>query len=215
MSDSQYIDISYPIHKDMAIYPGNPAYSREIVSDIDKGDGATVSRIIIGSHTGTHIDAPAHFIQGGKTLDWIPLERMNGKAKVIDATGYNDIGVDLIKTHSIDEDDIVLFRTDNSICWSCDRILDRHVTITYEAAEFLVQCGIKLVGIDYLTIERPRELREQGRSIHKTLLGNDILICEALMLKDVCEGEYEFLCMPLKMEHSDGSPSRCVLKSIR
>ena len=207
-----YIDISYPLSTEMAIYPGNPYFEMKKVQDIEAGDAATVSRLVMGSHTGTHIDAPSHFIKGGKTIDQIPLEQMNGRAKVLDLTGYTDIDAPALRERGIGNGDIVLLKTDNSYSWHCDRILEDYVTLTYDAAELLARIEVKLVGIDYLTVERPRKKREQRKSVHEILLGSDILICEALNLKDVPEGEYGFYCLPLKIEGADGCPVRIVIE---
>ena len=206
------IDISFPIDEHIAIYPSNPGFEVRRVQDMDNGDGANVSAISMGSHTGTHVDVPSHFIHGGETLDQIPLEKMCGRAKVIDATGIDDITAEFLKKIEICKDDILLFRTDNSNNWSCDRILDDYITLAYDAAEYLVDRGVKLVGIDYLTIERPRSKRIEGKSVHETLLGNGILICEALNIAGVCGGEYEFFCIPLCIKGLDGCPVRCVLR---
>ena len=209
-----YIDISYPIDNDIAIYPGNPAFDLERVQDIDCGDSVRISMITMGSHTGTHIDAPSHFIENGENLDTIPLERMNGKATVVDATNISDIDVELLQSIDIDRDSILLFKTNNSVVWECDRVLNDYVTLTYEAADYLAEKKIKLVGIDYLTVERPRSKRIDGYSVHRSLLRNGILICEALKLKDISAGEYEFICLPLKIKGVDGCPTRCALHNI-
>ncbi|MCR5688353.1 MAG: cyclase family protein [Lachnospiraceae bacterium] len=211
MGDAFY-DISYPMSSKMAIYPNNPAFTVKRVSDTDKGDAANVSEIIMGSHTGTHIDAPVHFMPEGESLDAVDLGRMNGRAKVFDVTGYSEIGRDLLESRVIREDDIVLFKTDNSLNWECDSILSDYVTLTYDAADHLAGQGVKLVGIDYLTVERPRSKREPERSVHRSLLGNGILIAEGLKLRDVQEGEYEFFCLPLNIKGLDGCPVRCVLR---
>lgn len=209
-----FIDISYPIDENIAIYPGNPTFHMERVQDIEKGDSSNVSAITMGSHTGTHIDAPAHFIKGGAKVDEIPLDYMNGKAKVIDATRRKSINLDLLQGVDIEHDAILLFKTDNSFNWSCDSILDDYVTLTYEAAAYLVSLEkIKLIGIDYLTIERPPKRRADGKSIHRILLSNGILISEALCLKNVSAGDYEFFCFPLRLTGADGCPVRCGLKS--
>ncbi len=172
-----FIDISYPMRNDMAIYPGNPAFHIEKISDVKNGDSVTISRIALGSHTGTHIDSPAHFLIGGLTVDQIPLERMNGKAKVLDLTGHDDITRELLETQIIEEEDIVLFKTDNSLNWKCDTLLEDYVTLTYEAAEYLAFRKVKAIGIDYLSIERPRNKRNKEKSVHRILLEKKILIC--------------------------------------
>lgn len=206
------IDVSYPIQKNMATYPGNPAFSIRRIQSIADGDGADVSEVTLGTHTGTHIDAPSHFIEGGETLDEIALDRMNGKAKVFDVTGYENIDVSFLERKDICSGDIVLFKTDNSLNWACDTILDDYVTLTYEGAEYLANHGIKLVGIDYLTIERPRGKRTTGKSVHWSLLGEGILICEGLRLREVTEGQYIFRCLPLNIVGADGCPVRAVLE---
>ncbi len=208
------IDISFFLDKDTVIYPNNPGFELNRLQSVEKGDNSTISLISMGSHTGTHIDAPAHFVRGGATIDMIPLDRFSGRAKVIDATGMDTISADFVRGLSIQPEDILIFKTDNSYNWSCDRILDKYVTLTYDAATVLSTSDIKLVGIDYLTIECPRGFRIQGKSVHRSLLGNGILICEALDLQHVIPGEYMFYCFPLKIRGVDGCPVRACLCSL-
>ncbi len=208
------INISYTMFESMAIYPGNPEYSIRRVQSVENGDSATVSEVVFGTHTGTHIDAPSHIIPGGKTIDDIPLEKMNGKARVLDVTGFSDIDPSALSTYDIEADDIILLKTDNSLKWNCDRILDDYVTLTYDGADYLVSKGIKLVGIDYLTVERPRSRRENGRSVHRCLLEKEVLICEGLKLRNVQGGEYMFRCLPLSIHGADGCPVRAVLEKL-
>lgn len=208
------IDISYPIQMNMAIYPENPAFGLRRTKSVASGDGVEISEVKFGTHTGTHIDAPSHFIEGGETLDEIELDRMNGKAKVFDVTGYEDIDVSFLERQDIGSRDIVLFKTNNSLRWACDTVLDDFVTLTYEGAEYLADRGIRLAGIDYLTIERPHGKRTTGKSVHRSLLGEGILICEGLRLREVTEGEYVFHCLPLKIVGADGCPVRAVLDNI-
>ena len=133
------IDISYPMTEGMAIYPRNPGYSIRCVQSVDMGDSATISEVLFGTHTGTHIDAPAHFVKGGRTIDDIPLDSMNGIAKILDVTGFSDIDQDILNDYDIKTNDIILLRTDNSLTWECDRILEDYVTLTYDGAEFLAE----------------------------------------------------------------------------
>ncbi|MCI8972734.1 MAG: cyclase family protein [Lachnospiraceae bacterium] len=205
------IDVSYPYTDSMAVYPNNPKFSIERVQDLEKGDSANVSLITIGSHTGTHMDAPSHFLPDGKTLDQIPLEAMNGTAKLLDLQGNKIITKELLENYEICAGDIIILKTDNSKVFHGDIVLNDYVTLDYEAAEYLVWKKIKMVCIDYMTIERPREKREQGRSVHSILLSNQILIAEALNLSNVEKGNYQLYCFPLNIVGADGASVRMVL----
>ena len=205
------IDVSYPYEKTMAIYPNNPQFSIQRVQDLEKGENANVSLITIGSHTGTHIDAPSHFVPGGKTIDQIPLEAMNGVAKLFDLRGNAEITKELLMKSDISEGDIIILKTDNSNVFQGDVVLTDYVTLNYEAAEYLVEKKIKMVCIDYMTIERPRRKRISGRSIHSILLSNEVLIAETLKLTEIEEGAYQMFCFPISVIGADGAPVRIVL----
>lgn len=201
-------DISYPYQESMAIYPGNPGFSFKQVQDLDNGDNVNISTIFMGSHTGTHIDSPSHFISNGKTIDQISLEAMNGVAKLFDLRGNDDITKDLLVQRDINAEDIIIFKTNNSDVFHADTILTDYVTLDYEAAEYLVNKKIKMVCIDYMTIERPRRKRISGKSVHYILLSNEVLIAETLNLKEVGEGSYQLHCFPINIVGSDGVPVR-------
>lgn len=201
-------DISFPYSSTMAIYPNNPNFSIQRVQDLEKGDSANVSLISMGSHTGTHIDAPAHFIAGGKTVDQLELEAMNGTAKVFDVRGNREITKKLLSRYEINEGDIVIFKTDNSETFRGDVVLTDYVTLDYDAAEYLVEKKVKMVGIDYMTIERPKTKRVPGQSIHTILLSQEVLIAETLDLSKVEEGRYLLYCFPLNIIGADGVPVR-------
>jgi len=207
-----FIDVSYTYKETMGIYPNNPKFSCNKVQSLENGDGANVSEIVIGTHTGTHIDAPSHFIKGGKTIDQIPLEQMNGKAKLFDLQGNSEIARELLQKYDIEAGDIIILKTDNSKHFHMDAILEDYATLNYEAAEYLVEKKIKMVCIDYMTIERPRHKRVNGKSVHSILLSNDILIAEALKLHDINEGLYNLHCYPINVENADGVPVRIVLQ---
>lgn len=206
------IDISYPYWDGMAIYLGNPSFSIQKISEIESGDACRISQISMGTHTGTHIDAPAHFIKDGKTIDQIPLEDINGPAILIEAMGRTIIDVEFIKNQDLNNCSIVLFKTDNTKRYAGRNIIDSYTTLTYDAAEYLAGKKIKLIGIDYMTIERPRSMREVGKSIHRILLENGVCILEALKLEDVEEGVYQLHCYPLNLLGADGSPIRAILE---
>lgn len=206
-----YIDISFPLNDAIAIYPNNPSYSINRVSTITDDKGSNVSEVKLGTHTGTHIDAPLHFVENGMSVDEIPLERINGRAKVVTITDQMEISINELKKREIEKDDIIIFKTSNSDVYRGEVILQNYVTLNYEAAEYLVDRGVSAVGIDYLTIERPRELRAEGKSIHKILLDKSIFIIEGLDLRMVQEEIYELFCFPLKLMYADGCPVRVVL----
>ena len=212
----QWIDVSFPYYEGMAIYPGNPGYQRKVVQDVLRGDSATVSQFTMGTHTGTHIDAPLHAFKNGKSVDQIPLERMNGRARLLDLRGMNEITVERLRTENLCENDIVLLKTDNTERFQGAHVLSDYTTLTYNAAEYLVDIGIKMVGIDYMTIERPRGKRIDGKSIHRTLLGADIVIAEGLNLQSVNEDVYEMICLPMYLQGADGAPARVMVgKAVR
>lgn len=206
-----WIDISFPYHEGMAIYPRNPEYVCHKVQDVACGDSATVSRIQMGTHTGTHIDAPSHVFRDGKSIDQIPVERMNGRARLLDLRGMKDITEERLKREGLHVDDIVLLKTDNTERYLGIHVLSDYATLTYEAAAYLAGIGIKMVGIDYMSIERPREKREMGKSVHRALLGAGIVIAEGLDLRGADAGVYEMMCLPLCLRGADGAPARMAL----
>lgn len=205
------IDISYPYTSSMSIYPNNPLFEIKQIQKIERGDGANVSSVSLGTHTGTHIDAPSHFILGGKTIDEIPLELMNGCAKLIDLSKNEEITKELLAGWDINKGDIVILKTDNSNIFHCDVVLEDYVTLNYEAAEYLAEKKVKMVCIDYMTIERPKAKRVLGKSIHGILLSNNVLIGESLNLTEAREGEYQLYCFPINILGADGAPVRMVL----
>lgn len=207
-------DISFSYKSTMAIYPNNPGFSIQRVQDLEKGDGANVSLITMGSHTGTHIDAPAHFIAGGKTIDQLSLEAMNGIAKVFDMRGNAEITKTLLNRYEIYAGDIIILKTDNSKAFRGDVVLADYVTLDYEAAAYLADREVKLVGIDYMTIERPRLKRIPGQSVHTILLSREVLIIEALDLSKLEEGIYQLHCFPLNVTGADGVPARVAVSEV-
>ena len=193
------IDISVGISPDMLIYPGDPKPQIETISSIET-DGAKVSSISFGSHTGTHIDAPSHIFEDGVTIDRIQLDGLVGKALVLDllikknvVTG-NDIEASYRHFADISGISILLLKTGNFA------YLDR------SAADWIVENGFITVGIDGMSVDDSSRM-----SVHKLLLGNCINIVEYLNLCAVGEGVYDFICLPLKIIGCDGAPARAVL----
>lgn len=208
-----WIDISVPLRNGMVSWPGDPPFEVIRISDVAKGDHATVSRISMGSHTGTHIDAPAHFIKDGTDVASLPLEIMVGPAKVIRIKDPDAIKQEELKTHSIKRGDRVLFKTRNSTdAWRSTAFVEDFVHLTDEAAGYLVGLGVRMVGVDYLSVGA---YKGGGAAVHQTLLSHGVWIIEDLDLSHVDEGMYDLVCLPLKIENGDGSPARAILRRSR
>lgn len=202
-------DISVPLSNSSPIWPGDPGIKIEKTLDLTKGDPANVSTISMGSHTGTHLDPPAHFIQGGKTVDQIPLDVLMGKAYVHYLPVEKRIEVKDLKPLSWKGIERVLFKTRNSLeCWKDEIFHTDFVHLSEDAAEYLVEKGIKLVGIDYLSVEA---FGSSSFPVHHILLGNEIIPLEGLNLSEVDPGEYELICLPIKIKEGDGAPARAIL----
>lgn len=202
-------DITVPLSKDLVVYPGDPPIKIERKSTLGK-DGAkySLSRYSFGSHSGTHIDPPCHFIEGGATVDKLPLELLMGRVRVVAVTSAC---IDEAALEEIDftADMRVLFKTRNSYLWTDKKFFQDYVYITPGAARLLVNEGIKVVGIDYLSVEK---FGVETPETHLTLLGAGIVIIEGLDLREVEPGDYEMICMPMRIRDGDGAPARVVLK---
>jgi arylformamidase len=200
----ELLDITVPIREGMVTYPGDPAVHLERVSAIADGAVANLSRLDFGVHSGTHIDAPLHFIDGGAAAESLPLDVLVGPATVVDATAV-DGPLDRSALEALDLPDAprLLFKTTNSTLWGSDDFADAFVHLTGEGAELLVERGVRLVGLDYLSVGDP--------DAHRALLGADVVAVEGLDLREAEPDDYELLCLPLKIVGSDGAPARAVL----
>jgi len=206
-------DISVTLSNSLPTWPGDPEIKIEKALDLAKGDPATVSRISMGSHTGTHLDAPGHFLRGGKTIDQIPPEVFLGKARVYELSVSRRIDAEDLKRLSWEGVERVLFKTRNSVeCWNDEIFHEDFVHLCEDAAQYLVERGLKLVGIDYLSVEA---FGSTSFPVHHTLLRNEVLPLEGLNLSQVEPGEYELICLPIKIKEGDGAPVRAILRSLR
>jgi arylformamidase len=201
-------DISVPDRPDMHFYPGDPTLEQTQIRAIKRGDAANLTHLSLGAHTGTHVDAPAHFIDGAATLEQVPLDRMVGPAQVLDLRGLAAIDAAALRRHHIQPGDIVLFHTDNSERWAKPGFQKDFTYVTRDAAELLIERGVKAIGMDYLSIE---QFGSTTFEVHKLLLGKGILIIEGLDLREIAAGPYLLSCLPLKLEGVDGAPARAVL----
>jgi arylformamidase len=203
------IDISVPIRPGMIVYEGDPDVYFERVKSIAVGASANVSRLDFGVHTGTHIDAPVHFIDGAAGAETLPLDALIGPVTVIDATGITD-HIDATTLAGLNVPagaERVIFKTRNSDLWSKGRFSPDFLALKEDAAEALAARGVRLVGIDYLSIGP----KGNGVATHVALLRKGIVILEGLDLREVTPGAYQLACLPLLINGSDGAPARAVL----
>jgi arylformamidase len=209
-------DVSVPISAATPTYPNDPGIEIRQWAAIAKGDAANVSLLHFGAHTATHVDAPAHFIEGASKVDALPLDRLIGHAQVV----LIPDDVDAIEDSHLSTLDLkgatrVLFKTRNSAFWSntSDGFHQDFTYIAPDAASALVTLGVRLVGIDYLSVEK---FQAERYETHQILLSNEVVIVEGLDLGEVPAGSYELICLPLKIAGGtgDGAPARAVLRTL-
>lgn len=206
-------DISVGITEDLPVWPGDPPIVLNQVSSIDNGDGANVSRLEAGVHVGTHIDAPRHFIKGGGAVDEIPLKSLIGRAYVVDLRKAKTIDADTLEAARIPpRTRRLLFKTSNSEWWAAgeSKFQKDFVAVEPSGAEWLVQKGVRLVGVDYLSVAPFSD----GERTHKILLEAGIVVLEGVDLHRVPKGRYTMYCLPVKLVGSDGAPARAILVGV-
>ena len=207
---SQWIDITVPVRNGMVHWPGDPAYHIRKVMDQRNGDLCTVSHIEMSVHTGTHMDAPLHFLQGGATMEQMPIDATVGPARVILIEDRVAIRREELLRHNLLAGERVLFKTVNSAkSWNTDQFDEDYVFIAADAAAWMATCGIRTVGVDYLSVGG---FRQDMLETHQTLLRAEIWVIEGLNLCDVEPGAYDLVCLPLKLVGSDGSPARAIIR---
>jgi arylformamidase len=207
MNPKKIIDISWPITEDITTYKNKKFVSITPIRKFES-DGVRESTIMLWSHTGTHVDAPAHFIDNGATVNAIDLRALVGSCSVLDMTNIAErITVSDLEKHEILAGDIVLFKTKNSNKLATAQDNQDFVYLDAEAAKYLVMCGVRAVGTDHLGIERGQPNHET----HINLLGAGIIIIEGLRLLDVPAGRYFLCCLPLAIQGGDAAPARAVL----
>ena len=208
-------DITVPLTNDMPTYPGDPGIQITDFYGLAQGDPCNLTHLNLGAHTGTHVDAPAHFIEGAGPVESMSLDVLIGAAQVIHLPDDRmSVDKELVESHLESGTTRVLFKTRNSNFWN-DQSLGFKQDFTYlelTAAEFLVAHGVKLVGIDYLSIE---QFGQKDHPTHMALLAEGVVIIEGLNLSAVPAGRYELICLPLRIRSGlgDGAPARVVLRS--
>ncbi|HEY6056738.1 MAG TPA: cyclase family protein [Candidatus Limnocylindrales bacterium] len=205
-----WLDISVPVGPETPIFEGDPPFRRELAAAISRGDVCNVSHLDFGAHTGTHVDAPSHFIEGAPATDTIPLDALVGPAWVVDATGHaTTIDVAGLARLPIPEgEQRLLFKTAAADLWSEGEFSKAFVGLSGDAATALVERGVRLVGSDYLSVAPFGD----PAPTHRALLDAGVVILEGLDLRAIPPGPYDLVCLPLRLVGSDGAPARAILR---
>jgi arylformamidase len=203
------IDVSVPIDTSLPTYPGNTPFSLEPIKRVARGDSSNVSTLHMSAHTGTHVDAPRHFFDAGVGVDVLPLEMLCGRTRVVEVTSRKAVSSDDLAALKLSEDVRLLIKTLNSRLWGSSDFHGEYVGISESGARYLVEHGIKVVGVDYLSVE---PFKTPGAPTHHALLGGGTIVIEGLNLRDVEPGVYDMICLPLRVVGADGAPARVVLR---
>lgn len=209
---SRWIDVSVTLRTGMVNWPGDPLVRISHAQEIERGDPSMVSLLEMGAHTGTHMDAPAHFIRGGIGIDNMPLDAAIGMARVVPIYDRKSVTIEELAQHTIRRGERLLFKTRNSDrCWDTDSFVEDFVYLSAAAARYLAERRVRLVGVDYLSVGG---FRADGVETHQALLNAGIWIIEGLNLKQVRPGRVQLICLPLKIAGGDGAPARAFVRPV-
>ena len=203
------IDVSVPLDARLPTYPHNTPFALEPIKRIAQGDSSNVSTLHMSAHGGTHVDAPRHFFDAGAATEALPLEMLMGRARVIEVASRTGIAAEDLAGIDFADEVRVLIKTCNSQLWGSPVFHEDYVGVTESGARYLVEHGVKVVGVDYLSVE---QFRNVGKPAHHILLGAGTIVIEGLDLREVEPGVYDMLCLPLRIVGSDGAPARVVLR---
>jgi len=203
------IDVTVPLDATIPTYPNNTPFSLEPIKRLARGDSSNVSTLHMSAHSGTHVDAPRHFFDNGPGVEALALDILMGRVRVIQVTSRTGISADDLAKEDLSEDVRILIKTRNSQLWGTTEFRTDYVGVTESGARHLVAHGIKLVGVDYLSVE---PFKTPGAPAHHVLLGAGTIVLEGLNLRDVEPGIYDLCCLPLRVVGSDGAPARVVLR---
>jgi arylformamidase len=207
-----WIDISVPLRNGMVTWPGDAPFERTSTLEMANGDQCNLSKISTTAHIGTHMDAPRHYLDGAAGIETMPIAASIGRARVIEIQDPEAIRTSELERRHLAKGERVLFKTRNSgSCWKTDHFQEKYIYIQPEAAHFLAEIGIQTVGVDYLSVGG---FQSGGPETHRILLQAGIWIIEGLNLEHVEPGEYELICLPLKIIGGDGAPARAVLRKL-
>jgi arylformamidase len=207
-----WIDVSVPVKSGMAHWPGDIDVSVERVSSMADGEQCNLSRLQMSAHTGTHMDAPLHFVDGAISIDQMPLDATIGVARVIEIGVMEAIGRAELEPFAIEPGERLLIKTANSArCWETDEFIKDFVYISEDGAKYLVEREVRSVGVDYLSVAG---FYKDTAETHVALLGAGVWIIEGLDLRGILPGLYDLICLPLKLLGADGAPARAILRPL-
>ncbi len=203
-------DVTRPLSSTLPVYPGDPAIEITPIAQRAWGDAANVSHVALSSHSGTHLDAPRHFFDDGASLDELDLRVLMGPARVYDMPGTSHLTAADLQALDLEGVTRVLFKTANSALWDRPGFQPAYLALTAPAAQVLVEHGVQLVGIDYLSVDA---FEAHDFPVHRTLLSAGVVILEGLDLRAVPPGSYDLCALPLLLAAGDGAPARAVLRA--
>lgn len=209
----KYVDISLPVSPALPTWPGAPPVAFERRLDIGRGDAVNDTNMFCNVHVGTHIDAPLHYLADGLSAADLPIDPFIGPVVVADVSESDAITAATLASLALSPDvERLLLRTRNSQWWAdgVHEFRSDYVALTADAAQWIVNHGIRLVGVDYLSVQRYQD----GPETHRILLGAGVIVVEGVNLVDAPAGNYELICLPMKLVGVDGAPVRAVLKSL-
>lgn len=207
MNQRKIYDVTIPIREDMVMYANELKPTIKTLCSMDKGKDYNLTLLTLSSHTGTHIDAPRHFVRDGITMGEIPMDRFVGKVKVFELRDRKRITASDLEGLPIGEGDRVFFKTDNVHLVEDEAFTRDYCSLDGSAAQYLVDRGVIVVGIDYLSVEDA----DFSADVHVKLLGAGIVLYEGLDLREVSEGVYDLVGLPLKTDGCEGAPARVIL----
>jgi arylformamidase len=209
---SEWIDVSISLHNGMVNWPGDAPFHRLETLKIANGDPCNLSQFCSSAHIGTHMDAPRHFLADGHGMENMPLDAVIGPARVIAIQDPDLIRVKELEPHGLRQGDRILFKTRNSAhLWKTNDFQEQFVHIPQDTAAYLADLKVRTIGIDYLSVGG---YETDSAETHQALLSAGIWLIEGLNLQHVEPGEYELVCLPLKLVGSDGAPARAVLRRL-
>jgi arylformamidase len=223
--DSGWIDISWPLRRNMRKWPRDEQPFFDWVLERSKGDGTDMIGMKMITHTGTHVDAPLHFVENGKTIDTMSVKMMIGPARIIEIKDQESVKLAEVEPYDVQAGERIIFKTQNSYkLYDTDVFVPKYVYVTIDVAHYLRDRKVTMVGLDYIALgpypdpelpdEKKNELMETLKEVHQSLLSNGIWILEAINLANVRPGPCILACLPLRVENGDAAPARCIVRPL-